>query len=50
VYTLVEFDAMLSAAGLALQQVWGDFEGEPYGLDTTRLMLLAELEPTEAQV
>jgi SAM-dependent methyltransferase len=42
VYTLVEFDKMLAAANLALKQVWGSFEGEPYGLDTNRMILLAE--------
>lgn len=49
VYTLVEFEARLAAAGLALQQVWGNFEGEPYGIDSTRLILLAELVNTENQ-
>jgi SAM-dependent methyltransferase len=43
VYTLVEFEAMLQAAGLALRQVWGSFEGKRYGLDTNRMILLAEL-------
>jgi SAM-dependent methyltransferase len=42
VYTLVEFEAMLTAAGLVLQQAWGSFEGDPYGMDTNRMILLAE--------
>ncbi len=42
VYTLVEFEAMLTAAGLTLKQVWGSFVGEPYGLETNRMILLAE--------
>jgi SAM-dependent methyltransferase len=42
VYTLIEFDMMLTAAGLTLQRVWGSFQGEPYGLDTVRMILLAE--------
>jgi SAM-dependent methyltransferase len=44
VYTLVEFDAKLTAVGLTLKQVWGSFEGKPYGLDTNRLILLAILQ------
>ena len=42
VYTLVEFETMLASAGLALWRVWRNFEGEPYGPDTQRMILLAE--------
>jgi SAM-dependent methyltransferase len=42
VYTLVEFEANLTAAGLALQRVWGSFDGAAYGLDTQRMILLAK--------
>jgi 2-polyprenyl-3-methyl-5-hydroxy-6-metoxy-1,4-benzoquinol methylase len=50
VYTLVEMKTMLTAAGLALRQVWGDFEGQPFGLDTARMILLADLEPANTQI
>jgi 2-polyprenyl-3-methyl-5-hydroxy-6-metoxy-1,4-benzoquinol methylase len=42
VYTLVEFEANLDAAGLILQHVWGNYERAPYGLDTHRMILLAK--------
>ncbi len=49
-YTLVEIQKMLTAAGLVLRDVWGDFDGNPYGLDTTRMILLADLELANPQV
>jgi hypothetical protein len=32
---------MLQAAGFAVEEVWGDFEGAPYGSDSEHLILLA---------
>lgn len=40
-YTLVEFIAMLTLAGLSFTEAWGNFEGEPLGLDTRRMIILA---------
>jgi SAM-dependent methyltransferase len=49
VYTLAEFEAMLMVAGLVLQQAWGSFGGDPYGMDTNRMILLAERSHTASQ-
>jgi SAM-dependent methyltransferase len=37
-YTLTELCRMLDAAGLALQRVYGGVSGEPYTLDSVRMM------------
>lgn len=42
VYTLAELALMLRAARLALRQVWGGFQGQPFTLDSRRMILLAE--------
>jgi SAM-dependent methyltransferase len=36
-----EAELMLQAAGFAVEEVWGDFEGAPYGSDSEHLILLA---------
>jgi SAM-dependent methyltransferase len=41
-YTLAELAKMLGLVGLTVIQTWGDFDGSDYGLDTRRLILLAE--------
>ena len=41
-YTLPELVNMLHRCGLEPVDVWGGFDGSPYGLDSMRLMLLAE--------
>ncbi len=37
-----EAELMLQAAGFIVEDVWGDFEGAPYGSDSEHLILLAE--------
>jgi SAM-dependent methyltransferase len=39
-YTLTELSKMLDAAGLDLQRVYGGVSGEPYGLESVRMMLV----------
>ncbi|MDP2950266.1 MAG: methyltransferase domain-containing protein [Chloroflexota bacterium] len=41
-YSLEELAEMLKAAGLAIRQVWGDYGGHEYGLDSPRMIVLAE--------
>ena len=41
-YSLTEMAKMLSRAGLAVRQVWGGFDGQEYGLDSPRMIVLAE--------
>ena len=40
-YTLTETIQMLEQAGLALEHVYGGFEGEPYSLATRRMIVVA---------
>lgn len=40
-YTLREVVGMLDAAGLAYEAVYGGFDGEPYGIDTRRTIVVA---------
>ena len=40
-YTLREAAGMLEAAGLAFQAVYGGFEGEAYGIETRRMIVIA---------
>lgn len=40
-YTLPELVNMLHRSGLEPVEVWGGFDGAPYGMDSMRLMLLA---------
>ncbi len=42
VYTLTEIKALLAQAGLAYRKSWGAADGEPYGLDSRRLVVLAQ--------
>jgi SAM-dependent methyltransferase len=41
-YTLTELATMLSRAGLAVRQVWGGYDGQEYGFDSPRMIVLAE--------
>lgn len=41
VYTLTEVKSLLDRAGLTFLNVWGGYEGEPYGLDSPRMVVLA---------
>jgi SAM-dependent methyltransferase len=40
-YTLNELCRMLEAAGLAVEDVWGDFDGEPYDITSQRMIVRA---------
>ena len=40
-YTLTEMDKMLATAKLQLTSVAGGFNGEDYGVDTRRMILVA---------
>lgn len=41
-YALTELAAQLERAGLAYRAAWGGFDGSAYGLDSPRLVVLAE--------
>jgi hypothetical protein len=45
VYTLTEIKSLLGRAGLTYRQSFGGFDGVPYGMDTPRLIVLAERSP-----
>jgi len=42
VYALTELKALLDRAGLAFLKVWGGYQGEPYGMDSPRMIVLAQ--------
>lgn len=42
VYALTELKTQLEAAGLSYRQSWGGFDGAAYGMDSPRLIVLAE--------
>jgi SAM-dependent methyltransferase len=42
VYTLTEVKTLLDRAGLVFLKAWGGYEGEPYGLDSPRMVVLAQ--------
>jgi hypothetical protein len=42
VYSLTEILSLLDRAGLAFREVYGDFEGNPYGVNSLRMIVLAE--------
>ena len=42
VYTLTEIKGLLDRAGLAFLKAWGGYEGEPYGMDSPRMVVLAQ--------
>ncbi len=41
-YTLTELMKMLASAGLTVREVWGDYNDGQYGLDSLRMIVLAE--------
>ena len=41
-YTLEELSAMIAATGLSVRDVWGDYGGRDYGVDSLRMIVLAE--------
>ena len=42
VYALTELKAQLARAGLVYRQSWGGFDGSAYGMDSPRVIVLAE--------
>lgn len=42
IYALTELKAQLAQAGLIYRQCWGGFDGSAYGMDSPRLVVLAE--------
>ena len=42
VYTLTEIKSLLDRAGLSFLKVWGGYEDEPYGMDSPRMVVLAQ--------
>lgn len=48
VYTLTEIKNLIARAGLVYRQSWGGFDGSAYGMDSSRMILLAE-KPAEAR-
>ncbi len=43
-YTLTELAKMLSRAEMAVRRVWGGFDGQDYGLNSRRMIVLSEKE------
>jgi hypothetical protein len=41
-YTMTEMAAMLQRSGLVVRKVWGGFDGQEYGLDSRRMIVLSE--------
>ncbi len=48
VYALTELQALMERAGLERLSVWGGYEGEAYGLDSPRMVVLARRVPEQA--
>ncbi len=44
-YTLKELAGMMKTVGLVVREVWGDYGGGEYGLDSPRMIVLAEKAP-----
>ncbi len=49
VYTLTEIKRLIEAAGLIFRGVWGDFDGRAYGLESRRMIVLADKSKIEAR-
>lgn len=47
VYALTEIRALLERCGLAYRRSWGGYEGQDYGLESERLIVLAERSAAE---
>ena len=45
VYTLTEIKRLIAEAGLQYRQSWGGFDGSAYGMDSPRMIVLAEKPP-----
>jgi len=42
IYTFTEFNRMLKSSGLQVKNVFGEFDGSNYGMDSNRMIVLAE--------
>ncbi len=49
IYSLTEVASMLDRAGMRLKGAYGDFDGKPYGLETQRMIVVAERGPERKQ-
>lgn len=49
VYALTEIKSLIERSGLVYRQAWGAFDGSIYGMDSQRMIILAE-KPEEKQV
>lgn len=49
VYALTELKAQLERAGLAYRQSWGGFDASAYGMDSARMIVLAQRPPDKAR-
>ena len=47
-YTLTEFKTLLERGGLVYERTWGGYQGEPYGLESPRMIVLACLPVPDA--
>jgi SAM-dependent methyltransferase len=45
IYSLTEIASMLDRADLRLREAYGDYDGKPYGLDSQRMIVVAERGP-----
>ncbi|PCI36801.1 MAG: hypothetical protein COB53_08365 [Elusimicrobia bacterium] len=45
IYSLTEIASMLDRAQLRLKEAYGDYDGRPYGLETQRMIVVAERGP-----
>lgn len=45
-YTAAELRIMLERVGLMVRQMFGDYEGSPYGFDSRRLIVVAQKQPS----
>jgi SAM-dependent methyltransferase len=46
-YSLSEIIRLLEEAGFAFQRVWGGYDGEPYWVDSLRMIVTAERDETQ---
>jgi len=42
IYSLTEVEEMLADSGFALREVWGGYASQPYGVESQRMIVLAE--------
>ncbi len=42
IYTLTEIKRLITQAGLSYRQCWGNFDGSAYGMDSPRMIIMAD--------